>query len=265
MGYEHEGHRRRMYQKLGTGELLDTEILEMMLYPLIPRRNTVDLVHNLLKTFGSAVAVFYAPLEELKKVEGIGEKIASELYLQGILYRKEFKVVYDPFMGVFSLKEFILRAADMYKTEKNEVLDIYLISQNHKVLSRHRRTDEEEGRVFLDTHWLGKLLSDDSVYGVVMVHNHPKGRADHSKNDEFATRACQMVCNMHGKVLCDHVIFSNEGAYSYYQEGKLQKISEKYSVNTIIEERSHEEKIKDSADFRERVTQLMHAEREGKR
>ncbi len=266
MAYEHAGHRKRMYEKSRQQALLDWEILEMILYPFIPRRNTVDLAHKLLDKFGSAATVFFASVDDLLEVEGIGESIADALYIMGEVYRRHFKQVYDPFAGEFKLEEFLLRAGDMYKREKSEVIDVYLLNERNRVISRHRRTDEKEGEVRLDTKWLGKLLSDEEVFGVVMVHNHPEGETCYSGNDELATRACQMVCNAHGKVLCDHVIFSKEGVYSYYKKGMLEKISAEYSLNKIVREKLVQELTEKAIALRGEAEALMRESRrlEGK-
>ncbi len=259
MAYEHAGHRQRMYKKLETEELLDTELMEMMLYAAVPRRNTVDLVHNLLERFGSPIAVYCASLEELKSVEGIGDSIANHLYVHGMFYRRAVKMTYDPFAGAFRLGEFIVRGVDMYKMEGCEVLDVYLLGDDGRIRSRHRRTDKEEGRVRLDALWLAKLLTDENVYGVILVHNHPSGRAHHSASDDAATRACQLACNMHGKILCDHVIFSKDGAYSYYQEGRLKVITEKYTVNKLVGDKNEEEMQK-AIDLRQDFMKMIKGE-----
>ncbi len=257
MAYEHAGHRQRMYEKAQKEKLLDWELMEMVLYTFLPRRNTVDLAHKLLDRFGSAVTVFFASLEQLLEVDGVGDGIAKALYVMGLVYRKHFKLAYDPFAGKFNHTEFLLRAGDMYTAERSEVLDIYLLNEAGRVISRHRRTDEMHGQVCLDTQWLGKLLADEEVYGVMMVHNHPDGIACYSSNDEMATRACQMVCNMHRKVLCDHVIFSKEGVYSYYQKGSLDKISENYSMNKIIREKVEKEWAERAKSLREEAEALL--------
>ncbi len=255
MAYEHEGHRKRMYEKAAKQSLLDWELMELVLYLCVPRRNTVDLAHSLLNKFGSAVAVFFAPLEELRSVKGVGENVANGLFVMGEVYRRHFKVVYDPFAGRFKLEEFLLRAADMYKAETNEVLDVYLLNEDNRVISRHRRTDELQGQVALDTKWLGKLLADEEVYGVVMVHNHPTGSPHFSGHDEVATCACQTACNMHGKVLCDHVIFSPDGVYSYYKQGRLEEISVEYSFDNLVKQKVVQDWLEKSADMREGATE----------
>ena len=75
---EHAGHRRRMIEKLKTDSLLEHELLEVLLFNALPRRNTNDLAHKLLGEFGSVKEILSAPIEQLTKVEGVGESVAAK-------------------------------------------------------------------------------------------------------------------------------------------------------------------------------------------
>ena len=76
----HEGHRKRMYEKLKNNDgLLDHEILEILLFNAVPRKNTNPIAHNLLNTFGSLGGVFNATHRQLVTVDGVGESVAAYL------------------------------------------------------------------------------------------------------------------------------------------------------------------------------------------
>ena len=60
----HDGHRARMYQKVETGSFSEHEWLEVLLYPMLPRRDTNALAHRLLLRFGTADDMFHASMEE---------------------------------------------------------------------------------------------------------------------------------------------------------------------------------------------------------
>ena len=71
----HEGHRQRLKQRFLAGGLSgfeDHNILELLLFYSVPRADTNELGHKLIKKFGSLSAVFEASIEELCDVEGIG-------------------------------------------------------------------------------------------------------------------------------------------------------------------------------------------------
>ena len=75
----HEGHRKRLKQRFindGLSTFEDHNILELLLFYSVPRSDTNEIGHKLLKQFGSLSNVFDAPVEELMKVEGIGEHSA---------------------------------------------------------------------------------------------------------------------------------------------------------------------------------------------
>ena len=84
MAGEHAGHRQRMRERFLTGGLegfADHEVLELMLFYAIPQRNVNPLAHRLLDRFGTLHAVLEAPVEELMKVEGVGQYAALLLSL----------------------------------------------------------------------------------------------------------------------------------------------------------------------------------------
>ena len=87
----HDGHREKMRQRFLQGGLdafADHEALELLLYYAIPRRDTNPIAHALMDRYGSLSAVLSAPVEDLQKVEGIGESAAILLRLAPLLARK---------------------------------------------------------------------------------------------------------------------------------------------------------------------------------
>ena len=75
----HGGHRERVRKRF-ISEDLDNfsphNVLELLLFYAIPQKDTNEIAHRLLNTFGSLSGVFDAPIEELKNVNGIGENAA---------------------------------------------------------------------------------------------------------------------------------------------------------------------------------------------
>ena len=82
----HKGHRERMRSKLERygPRIFDTyELLEMLLYYVIPYKDTNPIAKRLLAAFGSLDGVLNAPVSELTKVDGIGERCAEFISLAG--------------------------------------------------------------------------------------------------------------------------------------------------------------------------------------
>ena len=78
-----KGHRERMRRKLrafGTRVFETYELIEMLLFSVIPRRNTHPTAKLLLREFTSLDALFSSDKEKLSKIAGIGDECAQFLY-----------------------------------------------------------------------------------------------------------------------------------------------------------------------------------------
>ena len=81
---EHDGHRERLRQRFiqhGLDGLPDHEVLELLLFYALPRRDTNGLARSMLKTFGSLEKVLEASISDLQQIAGIGENAAALIHL----------------------------------------------------------------------------------------------------------------------------------------------------------------------------------------
>ena len=75
----HSGHRQRMKQRFlkeGLDNFDAVNVLELLLFYALPRRDTNLIAHDLLRRFGSLAGVLEAPVEQLQLVPGLGEHAA---------------------------------------------------------------------------------------------------------------------------------------------------------------------------------------------
>ena len=79
----HSGHRKRMTERFlkYPDSLSEHEVLEIMLYSALPRKDTNPLAHKLLAVFGSLENVLGADAAVLKSVDGVGDKVCLSLKL----------------------------------------------------------------------------------------------------------------------------------------------------------------------------------------
>ena len=78
----YHGHRERLrarFLKGGSDALADYELLELVLFRAIQRRDLKPLAKDLIKQFGSFSEVVSAPIERLKSIRGLGEAAIAEL------------------------------------------------------------------------------------------------------------------------------------------------------------------------------------------
>ena len=230
----HEGHRQRMYEKAQEDKLLDHEWLEVLLFPLQPRKNTNDLAHRLLAYFGSIEKVYSASIADLQRVPGVGPQIATHLNTIGRFIRREVENRQKERPEIYEHDDFLVFVNQEYKQMTSEVCDVFLLDAEGKIFNRHRFTDDSLCNVQLAPEELAHLILKEETSGIVIVHNHPFGKARPSDHDNLMTQNCQLICSVHNVLLCDHVIYSPEGVYSYYKTGELQKIMEQNSVYGML-------------------------------
>ena len=80
----HAGHRKRLKEQVvnvGLENFSSHQILEVLLFYAIPQRDTNELAHVLLNTFGSLSGVFEASYESLLEVKGVKENTATLIKL----------------------------------------------------------------------------------------------------------------------------------------------------------------------------------------
>ena len=99
MPNEHSGHRDRLRERYLT-EGLDNfpphNVLELLLFYSVPRRDTNVLAHRLIEQFGSLVGVLNAAPEQLAQVEGIGMNAALHLHLVADIARRYYAEAISP-------------------------------------------------------------------------------------------------------------------------------------------------------------------------
>src|SRR5436305_6400314 len=80
----YHGHRERLRQRFrnaGADALSDYELLEMVLFRALPRRDVKRLANTLFAAFGSFAETVHAPVARLREVDGLGEAAITELKL----------------------------------------------------------------------------------------------------------------------------------------------------------------------------------------
>ena len=83
----HTGHRQRLkerFRKDGLDNFDELYVLELLLFYCIPRADTNPLAHRLLNEFGSLTAVLNATVEELEKIDGIGENNLRQIFSEQV-------------------------------------------------------------------------------------------------------------------------------------------------------------------------------------
>ena len=189
----HRGHRQRMRDKLlshGSKVFQTYELLDMLLYHVIPYKNTNPTAKKLIFKFGSIDGVFSATAEELCEVEGIGPSVAEFLIKAGALLSDKTETVSDnPFDDYMKVGEFLVEKL----SEEKEYKTAMMLFDN-----RMRFIDFA---VIYDLDYSSGAVKPDALIDfaikrrasiVVTAHTHPHGPLFPTAGDMATNTA---VCN----------------------------------------------------------------------
>lgn len=220
----HAGHRDRLRQRFlnaGPDSLHDYEILELLLFSAIPRRDVKPLAKQLLMTFGSLWAVLTAPPERLRRAADLSDTVIAALTIVAAaalrMNRQELKK--RPVISNWqALLDYCHGAMAHESTEQLRLL--FLDRKNHLI------SDEVQQRGTVDhapvyPREVVRRALDLAATAVILVHNHPTGDPTPSREDIAMTREITKALTAVEIAVHDHLIIGKHGHASFKSLGLL--------------------------------------------
>lgn len=222
-----EGHRKRLqerYLSCGYKSLADYEIIEFLLFPIIPRRDTKALAKELLEKFSTIEGIFEADPKELKKVKGLGDVSTTYLKFIGDLfsYYYEDKVLNDKENNRISIRSknqllnYLRKNIGISKIEEFKVI---FLNSNNEVLGVETLF---QGTIDKSAVYSRKILERVMFYNarsIIFAHNHPSGNTSPSSKDIEITKMMKEFFKMVDVSVLDHIIISRDSYFSFLEEG----------------------------------------------
>ena len=218
----HDGHRQRLknrFLKEGLDNFEDIQVLELLLFYCIPRQDTNPLAHALLNKFGSLAQVMEATPDELKKVPGVGDNVATFLSLTTALGRY--------YQVNRSANTLIMRDVEMcgeylvpfFYGRRNETVFLLCLDAKCKVLCCQEVGEGSVNSAAVPIRRIVETALNANATSVVLAHNHPSGIAVPSDEDVFTTRRVALALNAVEIQLADHVVVADGDYVSLAQSG----------------------------------------------
>ena len=220
----HDGHRQKMRRRFLTGGLdsfAPHEALELLLYYAIPRRDTNALAHALIERYGSLSAVLNAPVEDLMRVEGIGESAAILLHLVPQLSRRaglEDAVQSAAISSSVQAGKYLL---PLFEGKKREAVYQLCLDRKGKLLACKFLGEGGAASAVVDVRQVAENAILTAASAVILAHNHPSGVALPSPEDYAMTDRMKQALATVGVVLSDHIIVADGDFVSMADSGYL--------------------------------------------
>lgn len=214
----HHGHRDRLrtrFREGGDAALADYEMLELLLFRLIPRRDTKPIAKALIKRFGTLGGVMGAPIGLLQEVSGVGEAVALDLKLIASVAQRMLKsdIKGKQVLGSWSAVIDYCHSAMAY--ESREQFRILFLDKRNTLIA-----DEVQGRGTIDhtpvyPREVVRRALELSATAIILVHNHPSGDPTPSRADIDMTKMIIDTAKPLGITIHDHIIIGKDGHASF--------------------------------------------------
>ncbi|MGR3273321.1 JAB domain-containing protein [Thalassococcus profundi] len=218
---DHRARLRERFLNGGPDALPDYELLELVLFRAIPRRDVKPLARALIETFGDFNRVLSAPAARLSEVPGVGPAVVTELKIvaAAAVRLSRSRVMQRQVVSSWeALLDYCHTAMAHREIEEFRVL--YLDRKNVLI------ADEAQARGTVDhvpvyPREVVKRALELNASALILVHNHPSGDPTPSAADIDMTAQIDAAAQALGLTLHDHLIVGKSTELSFRSEGLL--------------------------------------------
>lgn len=208
------GHRERLrarFQDTGEQSLPDYELLELILFRSLPRRDVKPIAKKLIQRFGSFAEVIGAPVELLCEIDHIGPSVALDLKLIEAAARRMARGAIQKRALLSSWSNVIEYCRTAMAFESREVFRVLFLDKRNYLIA-----DEVQGIGTVDhtpvyPREVMKRALELSATALILVHNHPSGDPHPSTADIKLTQDLIMIAKPLGLAIHDHIIVGRDG------------------------------------------------------
>lgn len=231
----HDKHRERLDKKVrenGLESLEPHEQLEHILFAAIPRGDTNDTAHRLLKKYKTIAAVLNADPEELKDIEGVGQRCSMFLTtLPSVLGIVERSMKFDEPIILDTTERIVSFAKTYFYGKLTEEAYLLCLNSTCRLLSVNRISKGAHDETYIYPAQVVRRAIRDNACAAILVHNHPCGEANPSSGDVTLSRNLARAFETVEIIFGDSVIIAENDFFSMREKGYLDNLYEKNIIN----------------------------------
>ena len=226
-----KGHRERVRKKFlenGFNGLEDYEVLELLLFYVIPRQDTKAIAKELIKRFKTLANVLKADTLELKNIDGLGPISITFLKMIGDLpariYKDELKnqkLIKDDKNKITDKEVLLSFLRNKIGYEDVEKFYVIYLSSSNEVIAFEESSSGTLDRSSIYPREIYKRVIMENAKSIIIAHNHPSGNTCPSKCDIDITNEIAKGLKNFGALLLEHIIITRDSYFSFLEEGLI--------------------------------------------
>lgn len=219
--HDHRARLRKRFEEAGAGALADYELLELMLFRTIPRRDTKPLAKALLAKFGDLPAVLAASAPRIAEVEGAGPAVAQDLKLVQALLERAAKSEASQRTVVSSWSALVNYCRMSMAHAPREQFRVLFLDVKNQLIADEVLNEGTIDHAPVYPREVARRALELSAASVILVHNHPSGDPKPSPSDVAITKEIVAAAGAVGVRVHDHLIIGRSSAASFKSLGLL--------------------------------------------
>ena len=212
------GHRERLRERFrrgGAAALSDYEVLELILFRAMPRRDVKPIAKALIARFGSFAEVLAARPERLAEVSGIGEAAATDLKIVEAAGRRLALSAIEKRQNLGSSSAVLAYCRTAMAFMDHEEFRILFLDKKNQLIA-----DEVQGVGTVDhapvyPREVMRRALELGATALILVHNHPSGDPSPSTADIAMTTQIATLGKALNVVVHDHLVVGRDGHVSF--------------------------------------------------
>jgi DNA repair protein RadC len=205
--------------EVGGDPLPDYELLELVLFRSIPRRDVKPIAKELLRRFGTFAEVLAASPARLMEVDGIGESVVTDLKVVEASARRLAKgeVAKRPVLSSWNTVLDYCRTA-MAFMDKEQFRLLFLDKRNALIADEVQQSGTVDHTPVYPREVVKRAL-ELSASALILVHNHPSGDPTPSPEDVLVTREIIAAGKLLDIDVLDHLVIGQGRFVSMRERG----------------------------------------------
>ena len=220
----YKGHRQRLRERFvqgGANALQDYELLELILFMAIPRKDVKPIAKDLIKQLGGLPEIMAAPLDQLAKVDGISENVAIAIQSVSATAQRMLKqdIQKKPVLNNWTRLMDYCQATMAHETREHFRI-LFLNKKNEMIADEIQGSGTVDHTPAYPREIMKRALELGST-ALILIHNHPSGDPKPSQADVDVTRQIINAAETFSIVIHDHIIISRNGYSSMKNMGLM--------------------------------------------
>lgn len=217
-----EDRPREKLARMGASHLSPAELLAILIGSGTPKKNAVELMKEILNDCDDSLRKLgRMDIEQLMEYEGIGEAKAITILAACELGKRRENEEAEQLEDMSTAENIYKFISPKLRDLNIEEAWVLLLNTRFKLIKAKKLSEGGYTETAVDVRLIMKEALYTNATSIALIHNHPSGNPNPSRDDDGLTRHVKDACKTMRLHLVDHLIIGSNDYYSYREQGKL--------------------------------------------